>query len=261
MIESIGIAGVGQQLWASASNGLLAIAQEAAAAEGGPSDDSTVLSYLEDGGSVMYVILAISIVAGLVFLIRAVDLYLFKRLNVKLFVNTVVGHVEARRFKAALDYCQGKRSHPAVFAVRAGLLKANRRDAEIERAIENQLITTLPPVTKGIALMGLLANISTLLGLLGTIGGLIQAFTSVAAASAVERQNALASGISVAMYTTAFGLVVAVPLLFAHHILSRRAEKITADAEAGASAVFVALTSIPREDRDSAVAESSAPSA
>lgn len=71
--------------------------------------------------------------------------------------------------------------------------------------------------------MALLANSATLLG---TIFGLISAFASISMASAAARQDALAAGISTAMYTTAFGISVAVPLLVFHHILSNRSEKI-----------------------------------
>jgi biopolymer transport protein ExbB len=77
--------------------------------------------------------------------------------------------------------------------------------------------------------------------LLGTIFGLITAFNSVAAATAAERQAALAAGISQAMYTTAFGISVAVPLLFFHHFLSKRTEAIIHQVEQGASALLVAL--------------------
>jgi biopolymer transport protein ExbB/TolQ len=84
---------------------------------------------------------------------------------------------------------------------------------------------------------------------LGTIFGLIAAFSSVAAASAAARQEALAAGISQAMYTTAFGISVAVPLLFFHHVLSKRMEKILIETEGGASALLVALTGVVRELR------------
>ena len=104
------------------------------------------------------------------------------------------------------------------------------------------MLAALPSLQKRVAIMGLLANIATLLGLLGTIFGLIAAFTSVSQASAAERQEALAAGISQAMYTTAFGISVAIPLLFFHHVLSKRSEKILVEVEGGATSVLVALT-------------------
>lgn len=208
---------------------------------------STLFEYLNRGGWMMYVILAVSIVGTVIFLERAYNLYVARRLDVRGFLATVVGHVEARRFRQALDACEINSKHPLVDVVRTGLLRANRREKEIERSMETEMLAAMPNLQSRIGLLGLLANTSTLLGLLGTIFGLITAFTSVAAASAAERQAALADGISQAMYTTAFGIVVAVPLLFFHHMLSTRHEKIILEIENGATALIVALTGVVRE--------------
>ncbi len=104
------------------------------------------------------------------------------------------------------------------------------------------MLEALPVLNKRINLLSFLANSCTLLGLLGTIFGLIAAFSSVSAASAAERQTALADGISQAMYTTAFGIVVAVPLLFFHHLLTQRQEDIINEMESGATSLLVSLT-------------------
>jgi len=241
-ISHIDIAGLTGALESSLTHLLLGTAQMAESNE-----RNVVVQYLEDGGWMMYVILAASIVGLIVFLERSFDLYVMKRLNAKVFVAKIITNLEHKHFRQALDECQRKTKHPLVTVMKAGLLRANRREKEIERAIEDQLLSALPALQKRIALMALLANIATLLGLLGTIFGLISAFTSVSAASAAERQTALASGISQAMYTTAFGISVAVPLLFFHHILSKRMESIILQVEGGAVSLMVALTGVARE--------------
>jgi biopolymer transport protein ExbB len=208
---------------------------------------TTLLEYLSRGGGMMYVILAVSIVGTILFLERAFNLFMLRRLDTGAFMGSVLGHVEARRFRQAVDACHVSSRHPLVPVIRAGLLRANRREKEIERAMEKEMLSALPHLQKRVSVLGLLANTSTLLGLLGTIFGLIKAFTSVAAATAAERQQALADGISQAMYTTAFGIAVAVPLLFFHHILSSRQERITMEIEAGATGLIVALTGVVRE--------------
>ncbi len=208
---------------------------------------STILEYLSRGGFMMYVILLVSIIGTTLFAERAFNLFLLRKLNVNRFMKTVVAHIEARRFRQAVDACSVNTRHPVVDVVRAGLLRSNRREKEIERAMEKEMIGALPHLTKNVGLLGLLANTATLLGLLGTIFGLIAAFASVAAASAAERQTALADGISQAMYTTAFGIVVAVPLLFFHHFLSERADGIVMEIEDGASQLMVALTGTVRD--------------
>jgi len=208
---------------------------------------STILEYLSRGGWMMYVILIVSIVGTTIFAERAFNLFLLRKLDIRRFMATVVGHVEARRFRQAVDACSVNTRHPVVDVVRAGILRANRREKEIERAMEKEMVGALPHIQKRVALLGLLANTATLLGLLGTIFGLIAAFASVAAASAAERQTALADGISQAMYTTAFGIVVAVPLLFMHHFLTERSERIVLEVEDGGSQLMVALTGTVRE--------------
>lgn len=220
-------------------DGVIVLAQAAGTA---PAEESNfLLQYLQDGGWMMYVILIVSLIGTLLFLERAFNLYIMRGLNARSFMAKVIDHVNHRRIREALDLCEVRSKHPLVAVIKAGLLRSNRREKEIERAMEDQMLAALPDIQKRVELMSLLANIATLLGLLGTIFGLIAAFTSVAAASAAERQAALAAGISQAMYTTAFGISVAVPLLVFHHILSKRSEKILIDTEGGATTLLVAL--------------------
>ncbi len=217
---------------------LLAQATEAAATEEG----NAVLKFLNDGGEMMWVILVVSLVGTVLFLLKAQNLYLARRLNATAFVAKVVEHVNHRRVREALDACEISTKHPLVPVMKAGLLRANRKEKEVERAMEEQMLASLNSVNKGVDLMSLLANTATLLGLLGTIIGLIQAFNALQGASASEKQEALAAGISSAMYTTAFGVAVAIPLLFFHHILARRAESILVEVESGATALIVSMS-------------------
>lgn len=198
--------------------------------------------YLDAGGWMMYVILTVSIIGVMIFLLRLFDLYIGYRLNVRSFTRDIVENVQERKFRKALDFCEISTKHPLVFIMKAGLIRANQRPQDIERAMDKEMFISLPGLQKRVDLMAVLANVATLLGLLGTIFGLIAAFSSVAAASAMERQEALAAGISQAMYTTAFGISVAVPLLIFHHILSKRVERIIVESEGGATSLLVAIT-------------------
>jgi biopolymer transport protein ExbB len=108
---------------------------------------------------------------------------------------------------------------------------AVRRRDDIEIAMEECMMEILPQLEKRTAYVGLSANIATLLGLLGTIMGLIQAFTAVANANPAEKADLLSASISVAMNTTAFGLLVAIPLLVMHTVLSQRTGQIVAALE------------------------------
>jgi biopolymer transport protein ExbB len=93
---------------------------------------------------------------------------------------------------------------------------AVRRREDIEIAMEEGMMEIIPQLEKRTSYVGLLSNIATLLGLLGTIMGLIEAFTAVANANPAEKADLLSASISVAMNTTAFGLMAAIPLLLIH---------------------------------------------
>ena len=207
-----------------------------------------LLQLMDDGGFMMWVIFGISIAGLTLFVERVYGLFLARGLSTRAFLQGTLDLVKQRRFSDALGKCNVRTRHPLVSVVRAGIVRANRREKEIERAMENEMLAALPQLQKGIGTVALFANLATLLGLLGTILGLMTAFSAVAAATATERQEALAAGISQAMYTTAFGILVAVILLVCHHILTRRAETIILAVEGGASATVVALAAAAAEE-------------
>ncbi len=200
-----------------------------------------VIDLLSRGGWMMWVILGVSVIALTITLDRVIMLFLRSRLNVAGFLSQVMSLIESRDYGQAIESCNIKTKHPLPGVLKAGISKSNRREKEIERAMEVEMLRAIPRVQRGIGFLGLLGNTATLLGLLGTIFGLIKAFTGVSAASAAERQQVLAAGISEAMYTTAFGLIVAVPILFAHQIVSGRMDNILIQIEEGASDLLGAL--------------------
>jgi biopolymer transport protein ExbB len=103
---------------------------------------------------------------------------------------------------------------------------AVRRRDDIEIAMEESMMEIIPQLEKRTPYVALLSNIATLLGLLGTIMGLIEAFTAVSNANPAEKADLLSASISVAMNTTAFGLMAAIPLLFFHSKLTSTAGHI-----------------------------------
>lgn len=101
-----------------------------------------------------------------------------------------------------------------------------RRREDIEIAMEESMMEIVPRLEKRTPYVALASSIATLLGLLGTIMGLIQAFTAVANANPAEKADLLSASISVAMNTTAFGLMVAIPLLIVHAVLTSKTGEI-----------------------------------
>jgi biopolymer transport protein ExbB len=207
-----------------------------------------IVELINRGGWMMWVILGISVVALAISLDRVLLLYIRSRLDVGGFLTKIKGFIEAGDYAQAMEVCNIRSKHPLPLVLKAGLSKANRREKEIERAMETEMLRALPRVQRGVGFLGLLGNTATLLGLL-------KAFSGVSAASASARQQVLAEGISMAMYTTAFGLIVAVPILFAHQLISGRMDNVLIQLEEGASDLLGSLAGrlkgAPGEPNDS----------
>lgn len=179
---------------------------------------------VQNGGVFMYVILSLSVLAGALFMERAGFLFFRLKLNMDKAFKKVMFHLEKANYRAAIEECTRIEKHPLGRILKAGLLKSDKKDKDIERALEEKILNEIPRVKAKINYLTLFANISTLLGLLGTIMGLITSFQSVSSASDAAKQELLASGISMAMLTTAAGLIVAIPCLVGFYVLNNRGD-------------------------------------
>jgi biopolymer transport protein ExbB/TolQ len=180
----------------------------------------------QQGGIWMYIILAVSIVAIGIVIERFIFLFFKYSINAEAFMAQVQKLVIANNIDRAIKLCNAAPSAALPRVIKAGLTRANKGEVEIQNAIEEATLEVVPRVQKRTASLQALANIATLLGLLGTIIGLIEAFEALEKATPENRQKMLARGIALAMNTTAFGLVVAIPTLIAHLVLSGTTKKI-----------------------------------
>src|SRR5512140_3895297 len=154
------------------------------------------------------------------------------RVNSKEFFAQVKKLVTAGNIDRAIKLCEAS-DYPILQLVRAGLTHANKSADEIDASLSEKLSELKPQVEKRIGALWSLANIATLIGLLGTVSGLIHTFGAVAAQglSQSDKQRILSNGIAEAMYNTAFGLAIAVTCMIAHVILSTRSKNIQHDLE------------------------------
>lgn len=178
------------------------------------------------GGMWMYIILAVSIFAIGIVIERFIFLFFKYSINAEAFMAQVQKLVMANNIDRAIKLCNAAPSAALPRVIKAGLTRANKGEVEIQNAIEEATLEVVPKVQKRTASLSALANIATLLGLLGTIIGLIEAFEALEKATPENRQRLLARGIALAMNTTAFGLIVAIPTMVAHLILSGTTKKI-----------------------------------
>jgi biopolymer transport protein ExbB/TolQ len=149
-------------------------------------------------------------------------------MNKTMLMKKVQDAIYSNKIGDAIKVCQTQEQSGRLLprVIKAGLSKANRTDKEIEAALEQASLEVFPELTKRTQFLPMIANVATLSGLLGTIMGLIIAFKAVAGADPAKKQILLAQGISTAMYTTAGGLVVAIPILVANGFVQTYMTKI-----------------------------------
>lgn len=186
----------------------------------------TIIRFFQEGGFFMYPISIILVIGIIIAIERYAYLVMAKHSNRQDFTK-LHGMISAREFKAALKFASESKTAMANM-IGAGLVRLGRRQPreEIEYAMEEGLLETMPRLEKRTQYLATLANVSTLLGLLGTIIGLIAAFTAVASADPAQKASLLSQSISVAMNTTAFGLIAAIPLLLIHSVLQTKTNEI-----------------------------------
>lgn len=206
-----------------------------------------MFSIFQDGGAFMYVILTLSVLSIALFFERAGFLYLRLKLNMDRAFKKIKMRLEKSDYRGAIEECTRIENHPLGRILKAGLLRSDKKDKEIERALEEKILVEIPRVKAKVNYLTLFANIATLLGLLGTIMGLITAFQSVASASEAAKQEMLAKGISMAMMTTAAGLIVAIPCLVGYYILNNRGEFLIEQFEQKALSLANMLSALKRD--------------
>ncbi|MCZ7683521.1 MAG: MotA/TolQ/ExbB proton channel family protein [Sandaracinaceae bacterium] len=152
------------------------------------------------------------------------------RVNSAEFMAQIRKLVQAGNIDRAIKLCEAA-PLPLLQVVKSGLTQVNRGDEAVIASMEERMAELLPELEKRIAVLWTLANIATLIGLLGTISGLIRAFGAVAHAAPAQRAQLLSAGISEAMWNTALGLGIAVLCMFFHMIIHGMAKRIKQDME------------------------------
>ncbi len=186
----------------------------------------SIITAFQEGGWAMYPIgltLAISIAFSLE---RFVRLFLQFPIHGPSLMFEIQKYVLSNDLDGAIRLCNGagKKALPKV--LKAGLQRASRSVDQIQNAIDATSLEIIPKLERRLSYLALIANLATLLGLVGTISGLIKSFGAVALADPAQRQAILAAGISEAMNATAFGLITAIFTMITHSILSNKATLI-----------------------------------
>ncbi|QDK45517.1 MotA/TolQ/ExbB proton channel family protein [Bdellovibrio sp. ZAP7] len=192
----------------------------------------------------MWTILAAQIVSVAIIAERSVALFMNRKVNQKDISKTIADDIKAGKLDQALRRSmQIGLTQPLGVVASAGIQAAMDLGGkeEIQLKMDEVLLEESSRVEKRIGFLAMFANVATLLGLLGTITGLIHSFAGIANANPAEKAAILSQGISLAMNTTAYGLVVAVPALIMYAVLQNRATRLTEDLNKAALNLFIQL--------------------
>jgi biopolymer transport protein ExbB len=186
----------------------------------------SIVQFFVAGGPFMYPILLVAAVGAAIAIERYTTLTLASSRNQSVWTKVQPVLLNGDFDKAREMTSQDDSAISQLLNMGLARQGAVRRREDIEIAMEESMMEIIPHLEKRTPYLALAANIATLLGLLGTIMGLIQAFTAVSNANPAEKADLLSASISVAMNTTAFGLLVAIPLLLTHTLVTTKTGEI-----------------------------------
>ncbi|MFZ5861955.1 MAG: MotA/TolQ/ExbB proton channel family protein [Nitrospirota bacterium] len=187
---------------------------------------ATYINFFQAGGFFMYPILLVLAVSTAIVVERIVVIARAGTNGERLW-GQIAPSIHGRRMDEAARHCtQSNRPLHQVLAGGIRGMKGSFTREDAQGGVDEAMMQVIPRLEARLNYLPNLANVATLLGLLGTIVGLIQAFTAVSMADPAQKATLLAKGISVAMNTTAFGLIVAVPLMLVHGFLQSRTNRV-----------------------------------
>jgi biopolymer transport protein ExbB len=195
-----------------------------------PSQSATsgFIEFFNKGGIFMWPLLACSVIGLTAIIERAVTLQRAST-NTRKFIASVIQELRSNGVRSAIELCQATRG-PIAAIVHAGLVKADHGPAAVEKAIEAAGGIEVSFLQRGLMIMATVANVAPLLGFLGTVSGMINAFEAIAAAEQVSAKI-VASGISEALITTLAGLVIAIPVQISHNYFLSRIDRFIIEME------------------------------
>ena len=194
------------------------------------------MEIMNQGGPVMWLILLCSVVAVFIFLEK---LFHFHRVQINAgdLVRGLTNVLKRNNIVEAISLCDDTPG-PAAHVLRAAILSFERGDEDLKQSVEDAALGETPRLEARMKVLATVAYITPLLGLLGTVFGMIDVFQTINTRGAMVNASDLANGIGMALFTTAAGLCVAIPCFVAYNYLVSRIESITLDMEKSSSEII-----------------------
>ncbi len=197
-----------------------------------------MVKWFIDGGWAMWPILFVALY-GLAYVIWKFIALVYAKINLNGFLGTIVPMLQEKKFDEAVEFASKTRG-PVAAIVYAGLQKASSGVDAVEKAMENAAMIEMSYLEKGFVEMSSAITLAPMLGFLGTVAGMIEAFDAIAAARAVDA-TIVATGIKIALITTEAGLIVAIPVQFFYNVFTTIVDGLVIDMQRASEKVVETL--------------------
>lgn len=202
-----------------------------------------ILDMILDGGIPAYVIVVMGVCALALIIERAKVLFLDYAINAQEFMAKIKSFILADKIEDAITYCASNSKVPLAHVIKGVLERSDRDDDGIYQGLDISLSEVIPSLGKRLGYLAMISNVATLVGLLGTISGLIMSFEAVSKdVPPDQKQEFLSQGIAMAMNTTVLGLSVAIPVMMAYAFLHARQGKLLEEISETSTKVVDLLT-------------------
>lgn len=188
-----------------------------------------LLGFIKEGGAPSWMVVIVAFLCTGIAIERWIRIQFQYGINSRAFMAKLKKYILSDNIDRAISLCNSKSQALLPKVLKSGLTRAKDSVEDIQNAIDEATLEVLPKLEARALYLPTLANLATLIGLFGTIVGLISGFNAGDAVDAVSRQALLQKSIAVAMHTTALGIFVAIPTLFIHAVLQSRINSIISD--------------------------------
>jgi biopolymer transport protein ExbB/TolQ len=203
----------------------------------------SLIEFYARGGVFMHPILLAMLLSLSIVIERLIRVLIKSRIDTTAFVSRILDCIRRNNIKGAIDFCSVS-SAPLPKIIRAGLLQAGKSPADIQHAFETSTLDEVPKLERRTHYLATLSNIAPLLGLLGTILGLIHSFAAISQADAAVKVTLLSAGISEVMGTTAFGLIVAIFCMISYAFIQEKTNELIDEINKDVLIIYKQLISV-----------------
>jgi len=203
------------------------------------SEQENLWEWMARGGPVMYFIFAVACLAVLIMIERFIMLAAKSRASEQV-MGRIKDLAKAGKWKEAVGFCEIKKNVPTCQMLKGVLEHTGEAQEVLENALQEAILKIMPSLERWLGTLALLAVIAPLLGLLGTVTGMITVFNVITSVGTGD-PKLMAGGISEALLTTEFGLILAIPIMLVHHLLERRVDTIVYDMQEKGTAFIVTM--------------------